>query len=92
MAKTTLQLQQLGTHIYAAMKGFSDERFTGQVQFHITMNQGGISRAGMLTSAALGYREGTSNPPLENLEQSPNPGPNYEVPGLNLIATMSKKE
>ena len=37
-----IQLQQLGTQIYVTLRGFSDERYTGQVQFHITMNQGEI--------------------------------------------------
>jgi hypothetical protein len=101
-----IQLQQLGTQMFVTLKGFSDERYTGQVQFHITMNQGGVSRAVLLTQAAFGYDRAIADQmPLDPGMRSPEPpppppppppegGPNiqHKAPPINLIATMSKKE
>lgn len=80
-----LQIKQLGTHIYATLQGFADQRYTGLLQFQITMNQGGVSRAEMITKNAFGYKEKTD--PKEDTQAS-----GYPVPSMNLLATMSQKE
>ena len=107
MAKP-IQLQQLGTQMYVTLRGFAEERYTGQVQFHITMNQGGVSRAALLTQAAFGYdsarAEAAGMPPTEepprpappappaSPPEAPAPQGAHRAPPINLIATMSKKE
>ena len=92
MAKGTIQLQQLATQIFATIKGFSDDRYTGQVQFHVTMNQGGVSRAAMLTQSAFGYQERDLQPQEEEMPIPPSSSGGYRSPSISLIASMSQKE
>lgn len=100
MAKP-IHLQQLGTQMYITLRGFAEERYTGMVQFHITMNQGGVSRAALLTQAAFGYDSAIADsmnaPPLDPPPRPASPeggAPHsaHKAPPINLIATMSKKE
>jgi len=85
-----IQLQQIGTQIYGSLIGFSEQRFTGQVQFHITMNQGGVSRVSMVTQANFGYDRTVADE--RSAEVAKPPPPQNSAPPIGLIATMSKKE
>ena len=94
MAKP-IQLQQLATQMFITLKGFGEERYTGQVQFHVTMNQGGVSRAVLLTQSAFGYDRVLAEQPAPPPPPQPAPGEPpiaHKAPPIGLIATMSKKE
>jgi len=97
-----IALQQLATQIFVMLKGFAEHRFTGDVQFVITMNQGGFSRAVYGTQAVFGYDraladqqpEFTPPPPPQPPPRKQEGGapPAHKAPPINLIATMSRKE
>jgi len=95
-----LELQRLGTQIYAAILGFKNERYTGQLQFHLTYNKGGVSRVIMLTSTPFDYDENIPiqtqlNPQMQGAQQAAAPGAPSQArkaPPIGIIASMSKRE